>query len=145
MLWQISVLMLTINSTLDTDTAMMIAREFGANVEMRSFEQELLQGDADDARPLQHPQLRPRVVVVEDEAVALAVLGVPVGAVLAHPDAVAEAVARDHPGDAGLGANRRAVCAAYRDNCAPAYRPSRRRSDAPRSNISRTTYSPANL
>ena len=44
-------LMLTINSTLDTDTAMMIAREFGANVEMRSFEQELLQGDADDSRP----------------------------------------------------------------------------------------------
>jgi translation initiation factor IF-2 len=44
-------LMLTINSTLDTDTAMMIAREFGANVEMRSFEQELLQGDVDDSRP----------------------------------------------------------------------------------------------
>jgi translation initiation factor IF-2 len=44
-------LMLTINSTLDTETAMMIAREFGANVEMRSFEQELLQGDAEEARP----------------------------------------------------------------------------------------------
>ena len=43
-------LMLTINSTLDTDTAMMIAREFGAEVEMRSFEQELLQDDAEDAR-----------------------------------------------------------------------------------------------
>jgi len=44
-------LMLTINSTLDTDTAMMIAREFGANVEMRSFEEELLQGDEEEAHP----------------------------------------------------------------------------------------------
>jgi translation initiation factor IF-2 len=44
-------LMLTINSTLDTETATMIAREFGADVQMRSFEQELLQVDIDDARP----------------------------------------------------------------------------------------------
>jgi translation initiation factor IF-2 len=43
-------LMLTINSTLDTETATMIAREFGAEVQMRSFEQELLQEDADEAR-----------------------------------------------------------------------------------------------
>jgi len=43
-------LMLTINSTLDTDTAMMIAREFGADVQMRSFEEELLLVDADEAR-----------------------------------------------------------------------------------------------
>ena len=43
-------LMLTINSTLDTDTATMIAREFGAEVQMRSFEQELIQEDADEAR-----------------------------------------------------------------------------------------------
>jgi translation initiation factor IF-2 len=43
-------LMLTINSTLDTDTAMMIAREFGADVQMRSFEEELLQVDAGDAK-----------------------------------------------------------------------------------------------
>ena len=42
-------LMLTINSTLDTDTATMIAREFGADVQMRSFEEELLQVDTDDA------------------------------------------------------------------------------------------------
>jgi translation initiation factor IF-2 len=43
-------LMMTINSTLDTETATMIAREFGANVQMRSFEQELLQTDADEAK-----------------------------------------------------------------------------------------------
>jgi translation initiation factor IF-2 len=31
-------LMMTINSTLDTETATMLAREFGADVQMRSFE-----------------------------------------------------------------------------------------------------------
>jgi translation initiation factor IF-2 len=44
-------LMMTINSTLDTETATMLAREFGADVQMRSFEEELLHGDAVDARP----------------------------------------------------------------------------------------------
>jgi len=43
-------LMMTINSTLDTETAMMIAREFGADVQMRSFEEELLQVDTGDAK-----------------------------------------------------------------------------------------------
>jgi translation initiation factor IF-2 len=43
-------LMLTINSALDTDTATMIAREFGADVQLRSFEEELLQVDADESR-----------------------------------------------------------------------------------------------
>ena len=43
-------LMLTINSTLDPDTATMIAREFGADVQLRSFEEELLQVDQEDAR-----------------------------------------------------------------------------------------------
>jgi translation initiation factor IF-2 len=38
-------LVMTINNTLDTDTATMIAREFGADVQMRSFEEELLQVD----------------------------------------------------------------------------------------------------
>jgi translation initiation factor IF-2 len=37
-------LMLTINSALDTETATMIAREFGADVQMRSFEEELPAG-----------------------------------------------------------------------------------------------------
>jgi translation initiation factor IF-2 len=44
-------IMLTINSTLDTETATMIAREFGADVQMRSFEEELLQVDASGAKP----------------------------------------------------------------------------------------------
>jgi translation initiation factor IF-2 len=42
-------LMMTINSTLDTETATMIAREFGADVQMRSFEEELLV-DAGESR-----------------------------------------------------------------------------------------------
>jgi translation initiation factor IF-2 len=42
-------LMMTINSTLDTETATMLAREFGADVQMRSFEEELLQTDDDGA------------------------------------------------------------------------------------------------
>jgi translation initiation factor IF-2 len=42
-------LMMTINSALDTETATMLAREFGADVQMRSFEEELLQTDAGEA------------------------------------------------------------------------------------------------
>ena len=34
-------LMMTINTTLDTETATMVAREFGADVQMRSFEEEV--------------------------------------------------------------------------------------------------------
>ena len=44
-------LMMTINSTLDTETASMIAREFGAEVQMRSFEEELIQEGAEEASP----------------------------------------------------------------------------------------------
>src|SRR5207248_1545782 len=44
-------LMMTINSPLDTDTATMLAREFGADVQMRSFEEELLQEDSGEAHP----------------------------------------------------------------------------------------------
>jgi translation initiation factor IF-2 len=43
-------LMMTINSALDTGTATMIAREFGAEVQMRSFEEEL-QVDTEQSRP----------------------------------------------------------------------------------------------
>ena len=43
-------LMLTINSALDTETATMIAREFGADVQLRSFEEELLQVDEGESR-----------------------------------------------------------------------------------------------
>ncbi len=42
--------MMTINTTVDTDTATMIAREFGADVEMRSFEEELGQIEALESR-----------------------------------------------------------------------------------------------
>ena len=44
-------LIMTINSTLDTETATMLSREFGADVQMRSFEEELLEVDAEDASP----------------------------------------------------------------------------------------------
>jgi translation initiation factor IF-2 len=43
-------LKVNINSTLDTETATMVAREFGADVQMRSFEEELLQVGTHDAR-----------------------------------------------------------------------------------------------
>jgi translation initiation factor IF-2 len=42
--------MLTINSALDTETATMIAREFGADVQMQSFEEELLQADEGESK-----------------------------------------------------------------------------------------------
>jgi translation initiation factor IF-2 len=44
-------MMMTINATLDTETAMMVAREFGADVKMQSFEEEMLQAEADAVRP----------------------------------------------------------------------------------------------
>jgi translation initiation factor IF-2 len=44
-------LMMRINSTLDTETASAVAREFGAEVKMHSFEEELLQVEAEDTRP----------------------------------------------------------------------------------------------
>ena len=44
-------IMMTINTTLDTDTATMIAREFGADVEMRTFEEEMLHVEQEEAKP----------------------------------------------------------------------------------------------
>ncbi|HET7694696.1 MAG TPA: translation initiation factor IF-2 [Vicinamibacterales bacterium] len=44
-------LMMRINSTLDTDTASAVAREFGAEVKMQTFEEELLQVEAEETRP----------------------------------------------------------------------------------------------
>jgi translation initiation factor IF-2 len=41
-------LMMTINSTLDDETASMIAREFGADVKMQTFEEEMLQVESED-------------------------------------------------------------------------------------------------
>jgi translation initiation factor IF-2 len=43
-------LMMTINQTLDTETATMVAREFGADVQLRSFEEELLQVDSGESK-----------------------------------------------------------------------------------------------
>jgi translation initiation factor IF-2 len=44
-------LMMTINSTIDDETASMIAREFGADVKMQTFEEEMLQVEAEDVNP----------------------------------------------------------------------------------------------
>jgi translation initiation factor IF-2 len=57
-------LMMTINSTLDTETATMLAREFGADVQMRSFEEELLQTDSSDASPADKVTRAPVVTVM---------------------------------------------------------------------------------
>ena len=54
-------LMLTINTTLDTETATMIAREFGADVEMRTFEEEMVILEAETTNP---EDLVPRAPVV---------------------------------------------------------------------------------
>ena len=57
-------LMVTINTTLDTETATMIAREFGADVQMVSFEEELLQVDSDEAKPEDRVTRAPVVTVM---------------------------------------------------------------------------------
>jgi translation initiation factor IF-2 len=54
-------MMLTINSTLDADTAQTIAREFGAEVLIRSFEEELVDVEAGTSNP---EDLAPRAPVV---------------------------------------------------------------------------------
>ena len=43
-------LMMTINSTVDTDTATMIAREFGAELQLRTFEEDMLEVEAEDVK-----------------------------------------------------------------------------------------------
>jgi translation initiation factor IF-2 len=57
-------LMMTINQTLDTETATMIAREFGAEVQMRSFEEELLHEDSGDTKPEDTVSRAPVVTVM---------------------------------------------------------------------------------
>jgi translation initiation factor IF-2 len=57
-------LMMTINQALDTETATMIAREFGADVQMRSFEEELLQEDSGEAKPEDMGSRAPVVTVM---------------------------------------------------------------------------------
>ena len=53
--------MLTINSTLDIDTARDIAGDFGAEIEMRSFEEELVSAEIEHAKP---EDVQPRAPVV---------------------------------------------------------------------------------
>ena len=55
--------MMTINTTLDTDTGTMIAREFGADVNLHTFEEEMLQIESDLVRP-EETVLRAPVVTV---------------------------------------------------------------------------------
>jgi translation initiation factor IF-2 len=44
-------IMMTLNTTLDVDTATMIAREFGAEIKLRSFEEELLEVETEISKP----------------------------------------------------------------------------------------------
>jgi translation initiation factor IF-2 len=57
-------LMMTINSTLDDETAAMVAREFGADVKMQSFEEEMLQVEAEDVHESDRVTRAPVVTVM---------------------------------------------------------------------------------
>ncbi|HET9904912.1 MAG TPA: translation initiation factor IF-2, partial [Xanthobacteraceae bacterium] len=57
-------MMMTINSTLDIEVAKDIAREFGAEIEMRSFEQELVSAEVEEVRPEDIRERAPVVTVM---------------------------------------------------------------------------------
>jgi translation initiation factor IF-2 len=57
-------MMMTINSTIDSETAKTIALEFGAEVEMRSFEEELVDEQAEDTRAEDNISRAPVVTVM---------------------------------------------------------------------------------
>ena len=57
-------MMMTINSTLDSETAKTIALEFGAEVEMRSFEEELVEEQAEDTKAEDRINRAPVVTVM---------------------------------------------------------------------------------
>jgi translation initiation factor IF-2 len=57
-------IMMTLNTTLDIDTATMIAREFGAEVKVRSFEEELLEVAAEETPPGEAVTRAPVVTVM---------------------------------------------------------------------------------
>ncbi len=57
-------MMMTINSTLDDETASMVAREFGADVKMQTFEEEMLQVEAEDVHPEDQVTRAPVVTVM---------------------------------------------------------------------------------
>jgi translation initiation factor IF-2 len=56
-------MMMTINSTVDVEVAKDIAREFGAEIELRSFEQELVSAEGDESKP-EDMRMRAPVVTV---------------------------------------------------------------------------------
>ena len=57
-------MMMTINITLDDETASMVAREFGADVKMQTFEEEMLQVEAEDVSPADVVTRAPVVTVM---------------------------------------------------------------------------------
>jgi translation initiation factor IF-2 len=57
-------MMMTINSTLDNDTAALVARDFGADVKMQSFEEEMLQVESEDVNPADMMARAPVVTVM---------------------------------------------------------------------------------
>jgi translation initiation factor IF-2 len=57
-------LMMTINSTIDEETATAVARDFGASVEMRSFEEEILSAGNDESSPADLETRAPVVTVM---------------------------------------------------------------------------------
>ena len=57
-------IMMTINTTLDTEMATSLAREFGADVKMRSFEEELVDVGTDDTKPEDQAPRAPVVTVM---------------------------------------------------------------------------------
>jgi translation initiation factor IF-2 len=56
--------MMTINSTLDSETALAVARQFGADVEMRTFEEELVDSEGTASRPEDMVDRAPVVTVM---------------------------------------------------------------------------------
>jgi translation initiation factor IF-2 len=57
-------MMMTINSTIDPDTATEIARDFGADIQMRTFEEELLEVESEDTKPEDRITRAPVVTVM---------------------------------------------------------------------------------
>ena len=57
-------IMMTLNTTIDVETATMIAREFGADVQLRSFEEEILEVEHDEGRPEDRTPRAPVVTVM---------------------------------------------------------------------------------
>jgi translation initiation factor IF-2 len=57
-------MMVTINSTLDDETASIVARDFGADVKMQTFEEEMLQVESEDVDPADLVTRAPVVTVM---------------------------------------------------------------------------------